>query len=72
MTKEVGNIDSPTAQSVMTLSNMIIHINDWYLNRQEIIIIIKNSRMLQDIREKLFFEEKIKLTTGVTVYGHGH
>lgn len=28
--------------------------------------------MLQDIREELFFDGKIKLTTGVTVYGHGH
>lgn len=28
--------------------------------------------MLQDIREELFFDGKIKFTTGVTVYGHGH
>ena len=28
--------------------------------------------MLQDIREQLFFDGKIKFTTGITVYGHGH
>lgn len=28
--------------------------------------------MLEDIKEQLFFNGKVKFTTGITVYGHGH